>query len=437
MPLRRRPPSYLYGLLAYCIGGASDAAPPAAVAASEDVQEVLRVQTDRGGGGSCERDVDCGWLHEFAVGKDRRDFPSGNGARCLVGRCVCANEFENKYACSRCTMLLESRYSFGNKRLERTTRYRDELGRHHDFCDLPMGGAPCEVGKCLRDEHGLVAWCPGDVECEAAGLGSGICVGAEEETGRCVCAKHRFCDDCSLQIRDVIAGATCDTMITGGAICHTNADCSGDKLQGYCASRNVPKLEHKMLANESSFCRCEKGYTCRRCSHDRSDVERGAKCSCDKPSILPRGGNFRVREIGVSLTAPPWDSHRQCDVFYTVHLVERVPAPPLWAERGDAAAYLLANGSRLQRFRNGSAKPVVLRYDDWRAQELDVYGHRRPQLFYIWAVSVPKKGWLIQPSEVVVSKGLFLSVADRLQACSAVLLLLLLIPAVAPLPPGH
>merc|ERR1712216_893555 len=107
---------------------------------------------------------------------------------------------------------------------ETTPIIRDSEDKHLNLCNVPAGGAECEVGLCGRDAEGYILECPGDITCNPAGWGSGICVGDENGLGKCVCARDQFCGDCSLHLRDITHGAKCERYMTGGALCLSYAD---------------------------------------------------------------------------------------------------------------------------------------------------------------------------------------------------------------------
>merc|ERR1719272_27667 len=198
-----------------------------------------------GGGAPCDHDVQCGYYDDRARSNDRRSLPSGNGARCLVGRCICSNRFEDKFGCPRCTTLEKFEYSVSNLRFELTTKIRDDLGRHINLCDLPVGGAKCKVGKCTRDKKtNYTTICDGDVQCDAGGSSSGMCVGPDGGDGTCVCARGYFCTDCTLHELDVRDGARCGKYISGGALCRGQRDCS---THSTCATKDG-----------RSFCHCDR-----------------------------------------------------------------------------------------------------------------------------------------------------------------------------------
>lgn len=379
--------------------------------AAADVLQELRHE---GGGADCSHDVQCGWYNPRALATDRRTLPSGNAARCLVGRCVCSNRFEERWGCPRCTILERSEYSYSNQDFEKTTKIRDDIGRHIDLCALPVGGAPCEVGICKRDSRNRTLSCDGDVHCDAGGSGSGMCVGAERHVGTCVCARNFFCKDCSLHELDVRDGARCGKYITGGALCRGHDDCS---LTSSCVTKD-----------NRSFCHCDRGYTCRRCEHHLSKLELGqAKCPCDAPKLVPFGGEFNKRTFKVGLTGPPWDAEDECEIRYRVEQLVQAPWRPPWTTPAEALAFLTENGTKLRLGEEHvelSVKPnedgiYVGHVYDEEGKKLTTSEH-----FYIVAVTVPRKrsGWLTSPSRVVHSGIFTLSAAHRVHVIGAVLI---------------
>lgn len=377
----------------------------------------LRFRHERGGGGRCTYDVECGWFPPGLSGTDRRNLPSGNGARCLVGRCVCASEFEDRYACDRCTLQLRKRFSYSDGQMEVTSQVRDRLDRHIDMCSLPVGGMSCRVGICERDRYNRTVSCPGDIECNVAGGGSGICVGAQEAEGVCVCAEGRFCKDCSLSRNDVLEGARCERYVTGGALCGTHSDCGHN---AYCTDMLAPN--ESLGANAQThpdhpYCKCDVGYSCRRCHHRLSDLELGgASCTCDDPVISPSGGAFSGhKRLEVGLSFGIWDSEDECEVRYIVQKLNVVPQHPLWDTEEEAREVLKRDGLAEIRCDDGSLVPVVLELSKDHQPRWDNEGNlvHSSEHFYIHAVSLPRPNttWETGPSRVVRSELYVLSLA--------------------------
>lgn len=340
--------------------GAAGQSQPAATAAlvSEEKALPFRMKVDRGGGASCTHDVECGWYDPSIVGEDRMSLPSGNGARCLVGHCVCPNSYDDQYGCSRCSVRLRTRYSYGDEAMVVTSRIRNRYGEHIDLCEYPSGGRRCEVGVCKRDSYNQTIWCPGDTECDVAGVGAGACIGPERGVGHCLCAEGMYCSDCSLHETAFVEGAKCDRYATGGAHCRSQGDCSE---HAYCAHIGFTENSKAGSAANSelrSFCKCDDGYGCRRCRHHVRELESGREtCGCDPPSFHPNGGEFNVRELHVNLTSVPWDSYAECEVLFFVERVVAMPLVPLFgkdAPKAEVVRHLSQLGTKQSIADDGS-----------------------------------------------------------------------------------
>lgn len=395
------------------------------------VTQPLKSPSALGGGGRCELDAECGWFDPALTAPQRKLMPSGNGGRCLVGHCICARSSETTPGCSHCSVEVRPTFSYSDEGVELTTRIRGSGGRLINLCDLPSGGARCSVGECVRDEVGNILECPGDFECDMAGSGGGICIGDDNGIGFCVCGKKYFCRDCSLHELDVMAGAVCDKYITGGAACTSDEHCGPDAA-GYCA---VPKwhpkgqtretlfgraanyLDH-VVAENRPFCKCEPGWTCRRCDMMVADLELGgAGCPCDTPVIEPNGGEFDASRREVDLVARPWDSAVDCEVFYAVQLVEEVPMVPMYSLTQAAAQALVADGKLFKLYEDGTGRPLAFEYD-WvaaRSRGVGKDGRLPPQLFVVFAVAAPKPHltWLLNASRIVASEVFMLNACWR------------------------
>jgi len=361
-----------------------------------------------------------------------------------VGRCVCISQFDDQYGCDRCTLRLKPTFSYSGEGMELTSIVKTRRGLV-DFCDVPVGGAACKVGRCARDEDNRTIECPGDIDCDEAGSGGGICVGADDTVGRCVCGQGYFCRDCSLHRQDLERGIACGQYITGGALCQDDDDC-GPAVAGYCATpkfqladeefdtvfdRAANMLDH-VASQVRPFCKCSPGWTCRRCERRLRDLEHGSvSCGCDTPVLEPDGGESNNTEWEVDLLAKPWDSELECDVFYYVQRVRHFPAVPLWKNDAEALAGLRKDGRKLRFRDDGSERILVLKYD---AADLDTLGslgvgpgleplpmgprnpeRRVPQFYLVYAVTVPKENstWDIATSSVARSKLFRLNRAAR------------------------
>mmetsp|Transcript_74017 Transcript_74017/g.216854 ORF Transcript_74017/g.216854 Transcript_74017/m.216854 type:complete len:509 (-) Transcript_74017:86-1612(-) len=406
----------------------------------------IHIDSERGGGAPCVNDIDCGWVHPAAMARSRVDLPSGNGAKCLVGRCVCASQYENKFGCPRCNMAMKLQWSYGDGAEISSTMVWTKAGAHLDVCDVPVGGAECQVGRCARDAKNKTVECPGDSQCDAAGSGSGLCVGPDFSKGKCRCAQGFYCEDCSLHERDLIEGAKCDKYISGGAFCVAHTDCSGDgaagSLAGYCAAPawSPSDVKEQTLINRvadrlmgiaepnRNFCKCTHGWTCRRCEKKLADIASGKElCDCDAPMLFPNGGRFNSSWMEVLLTDQPWDSNVECELLYQVMFVDKIPAPSPWGTHAAAVQGIMQNGTRLHRHLDGAWKTVELTYDHWRNKDLqpDEMGRFPPQVYYIYAITVPRPNstWKVRRSRLIRSKAFVMSVAcPRLRVLLAALL---------------
>lgn len=262
------------------------------------------------GGGRCDYDWECGWLAHHVKVSDRRELPSGNGGQCMTGRCICKNTFGNKYGCPFCSVELHPHYSDSDTGMDMTNVAGDDLPSDTDICYTPQGGGTCFVGECERDPEGnFTLKCAGDITCSPAGSGSfefgtGVCVGPDGGWGQCLCGKGYYCEDCSLHYQDIVGGARCGHYITGGAFCRDSNDCGGGGFCDYPPDR-VP------------LCKCNPGFTCRRCHHHIESLRAGTgACACDDPIFEPDGGRFIVGKMDVIITAAPWDSEDECEVFW-------------------------------------------------------------------------------------------------------------------------
>eukprot|EP00927_Polykrikos_kofoidii_P086993 TRINITY_DN9911_c0_g2_i1.p1 TRINITY_DN9911_c0_g2~~TRINITY_DN9911_c0_g2_i1.p1 ORF type:complete len:500 (-),score=59.91 TRINITY_DN9911_c0_g2_i1:41-1540(-) len=402
---------------------------PKAGAASR--ASALRVSVKKGGGAHCEFDFECGWINPLVSIQNRLETRAVNGARCLVGRCVCADEFDNKYGCARCNVPLAPQYSYSDDSFETSTRVRlRDSGHHIDLCDMPSSGHRCEVGICNRDEKNRTIFCPGDAFCNAAGVDAGICVGGEGSQGTCRCAEGYFCPDCSLHHTDLLQGLTCKAaVVTGGALCASHSHCSS---QAFCdhlpeesaLAKRVSGQLGERQAGQPAFlrplCVCNSGFTCRRCERRVSDIRNGdARCICDEPVFSPNGGLFHQMQLDVNLAASPWDSVDYCDIRYMVERAHEVPSLPKWPTKEAADKALQDHGTRLRRTKHGKMPTVTLKYSrTLRNREPDADGFKSLDLFYIWAVTVPRnssgESWDL--SRVVRSKAFMLSTAARVAA---------------------
>merc|ERR1711924_178516 len=95
----------------------------------------------------------------------------------------------------------------------------------------------------------------------------------------------------------------------------------------------------------------------------------------------------------------------------------------------EADIELKANGTRQRRLEDGTEIPVTIHYEDALRMEPDEKGKYPAELFYVWAITVPRPNttWDTLPSRVVRSKMFILSVAQRSQRTVASLLLALTI----------
>lgn len=432
-----RPPIVAMGVTAAITAAAVGVISPSMAAAPDAATAIdapqLRMRQPRGGGAPCRWDVNCGWYHPHAIAEDRQKMPSGNGARCLVGRCVCADEFEETYGCERCSLRLRPRFSYADDSVETTSLVRDKLGGHIDLCDLPTGGLPCTVGRCRRDEHNRTLSCTGDAICDAAGSGAGVCVGAEGTTseGTCVCKESYFCSDCSLHRSDVLEGAECGRLISGGAYCRGSKDCSSS--HGRCSRPRLrfslsnkswkPRKHFPKTSATRPSCKCDRGHSCRRCEHSVHELVSGqALCSCDAPRLKPNGGNFKGGRIDVSVAEKPWDSIRECEVRYLTQVIREAPVRPLFVSQEEAVAVLTSNGSLLdpqdgdrQRFK------ITLEFNDSNAVGLFDAKEGRHMKYhamiriYVMAVPRPNTSWYVNRSRVIRSKMFVLSAAHHAQ----------------------
>lgn len=176
------------------------------------------------GGGECMYDWQCGWLSDdFSKFENRTNLSSGNNGRCIDGQCRCANVStttrNERYGCSRCSVKMKLYYSYTGVRCwsSKTLLGGAPILEHHtnvhriDMCDVPAGGARCQVGRCYRNEKGVFT-CEGDRVCQVIGgdrrtkIPAGVCVGEEGHEGVCVCARDHWCHDCSLHSTDIVSG---------------------------------------------------------------------------------------------------------------------------------------------------------------------------------------------------------------------------------------
>merc|ERR1712100_379011 len=129
-------------------------------------------------------------------------------------------------------------------------------------------------------------------------------------------------------------GGRCGKYISGGALCRGHQDCAP----------HAACVHHR----NRSFCKCDRGYTCRRCEHHLSKLELGEEtCPCDTPVLEPMEKFIAGPRISVKLTGSPWDAEDECEIRYYVMKVTEVPLRTPWTNDEEALAFLSENGTKL------------------------------------------------------------------------------------------
>lgn len=234
----------------------------------------------------------------------------------------------------------------------------------------------------------------------------------------CLCGKGFYCEDCSLHYKDIVGGARCGRMITGGALCRDNNDCGKG---GYC--RYPPDMV--------PLCHCHTGFTCRRCHHSLEDLKAGTvACTCDDPVFEPDGGRFIVPTLDVAITAIPWDSQDECEVWWMAIPVFHPHQEPLSPSPID----MMVSGKLQKTNGLGKLQPIQIEIDfkvfNKALKKFGKKGRTFTDLtepasgkgapfygVYVYAISVkrPNTTWRIDSSSLRRSKLFVLSCALQRQ----------------------
>jgi len=181
----------------------------------------------------------------------------------------------------------------------------------------------------------------------------------------------------------------------------------------------VANLLDHVVAENRPFCKCEPGWTCRRCEKPVSELEKGGTgCNCDAPIFQPNGGVFDTHHVEVDLVSPPWDSGMDCKVYYEIQKIDEVPMAPLYSSTRAASEALVSHGKHLVLHEDDSEQALVLEYDYTEAHSKMGRNVKRPppQIYVIFAVAIPRSNLtLLMNASTLVASEVFIINAARQQ----------------------